>query len=153
MRKYLLTIAISALIFLGSWGAGHCAGVLADSYGFGQNVLWGLLLILSISVLCLDIYWYLKSSGTDRGVLRGQAVFFTTMAGIFVLSFLILSGSQSFDFLFGGWNLEFRLENVTDFLVFSVAFMFVSSVLAIIAWVKYRTGAPAPVAGAGGHTP
>lgn len=151
--KYLLSILVSLLLFIGAWGAGRCAGMLAAAYGFGETFLWGLCLILSVFVLCLDIYWYLKKSGTDRGVLRGQATLFTTMAGISVLSFLILSGSQSFDFLFGGWNLEFRLENVTDFIVSSITFMLVSSVLAIIAWVKYRTRTPAPAAGAGGHTP
>lgn len=151
--KYLLNIGVSLLLLVGAWGAGRCAGMLAAVYGFGETFLWGLCLILSVFVLCLDIYWYLKKSGTNKGVLRGQAALFTTMAGISVLLFLILSGFQSFDFLFGGWNLEFRLENVTDFVVFSVAFMLVSSVLAIIAWVKYRTRIPTPAAGAGGHTP
>ena len=151
MKKYLLNIGVSLLLFVGAWGAGRCAGMLADAYGFGETFLWGLCLILSISVLCLDIYWYLKRLGTDRRVLRGQAALFTTMTGISVLLFLILSGSQSFDFLFGGWNLEFKLKNVTDFIVSSVAFMLVSSVLAIIAWVKYRTRTPAPTTGT--HTP
>lgn len=147
MKKYLLSVGVSLLLLIGAWGAGRCAGMLADSYGFGENTLWGLCLILSISVLCLDIYWYLKKLGTDRGVLRGQASLFTTMAGISALLFLILSGSQSFDFLFGGWNLEFKLKNLTEFVVFFATFMLVSSVLAIIAWAKYRTRIPAPTTG------
>lgn len=148
--KYLFKIGISSLLFIGAWGAGHSAGMLAKSYGFGENALWIIALILSVLVLSLDVFWYIKKSGTDKSDLKNQGVLFTTTTGISVLLFVILNGSKSISFLFAGWDIHLRLRNATDFMVFFVAFMLVSAILTIIAWIKYkkipatppRTGTP-----------
>jgi hypothetical protein len=136
--KYLFKIGISSLLFIGAWGAGHSAGMLAKSYGFGENALWIIALILSVLVLSLDVFWYIKKSGTDKSDLKNQGVLFTTTTGISVLLFVILNGSKSISFLFAGWDIHLRLRNATDFMVFFVAFMLVSAILTIIAWIKYK---------------
>ena len=148
--RYLFKIGISSLLLVGAWGAGRCAGMLTKSYGFGENALWIIALILSVLVLSLDVFWYIKKSGTDKSDLKNQGVLFTTTTGISVLLFVILNGSKSISFLFAGWDIHLRLRNVTDFMVFFVAFMLVSAILTIIAWIKYkkipatppRTGTP-----------
>ena len=148
--RYLFKIGISSLLLIGAGGAGHCAGMLTKSYGFGENALWIIALILSVLVLSLDVFWYIKKSGTDKSDLKNQGVLFTTTTGISVLLFVILNGSKSISFLFAGWDIHLRLKNATDFMVFFVAFMLVSAILTIIAWIKYkkipatppRTGTP-----------
>ena len=148
--RYLFKIGISSLLLVGAWGAGRCAGMLTKSYCFGENALWIIALILSVLVLSLDVFWYIKKSGTDKSDLKNQGVLFTTTTGISVLLFVILNGSKSISFLFAGWDIHLRLRNVTDFMVFFVAFMLVSAILTIIAWIKYkkipatppRTGTP-----------
>ena len=148
--RYLFKIGISSLLLVGAWGAGRCAGMLTKSYGFGENALWIIALILSVLVLSLDVFWYIKKSGTDKSDLKNQGVLFTTTTGISVLLFVILNGSKSISFLFAGWDIHLRLRNATDFMVFFVAFMLVSAILTIIAWIKYkkipatppRTGTP-----------
>jgi len=136
--RYLFKIGISSLLLIGAWGAGHCAGMLTKSYGFGENALWIIALILSVLVLSLDVFWYIKKSGTDKSDLKNQGVLFTTTTGISVLLFVILNGSKSISFLFAGWDIHLRLRNATDFMVFFVAFMLVSAILTIIAWIKYK---------------
>ena len=136
--RYLFKIGISSLLLIGAWGAGHCAGMLAKSYGFGENALWIIALILSVLVLSLDVFWYIKKSGTDKSDLKNQGVLFTTTTGISVLLFVILNCSKSISFLFAGWDIHLRLRNATDFMVFFVAFMLVSAILTIIAWIKYK---------------
>lgn len=150
--KYLFKIGISSLLFIGAWGAGHSAGMLAKSYGFGENALWIIALILSVLVLSLDVYWYIKKSSTDKSDLRNQGVFFAATTGISVLLFLVLNGSKSFNIMFAGWEAHLRLRNVTDFMVFFATFMLVSAILAIIAWVKYNK-APATPPRTGTATP
>jgi hypothetical protein len=150
--RYLFKIGISSLLLVGAWGAGHCAGMLTKSYGFGENALWIIALLLSVLVLSLDVYWYIKKSGTDKSDLRTQGVLFAATTGISVLLFIILNGSKTFGFLFAGWDIHLRLRNATDFMVFFVAFMLVSAILTIIAWIKYnkipatppRTGTATP---------
>ena len=136
--KYLFKIGISSLLLIGAWGAGHCAGMLTKSYGFGENALWIIALLFSVLVLSLDVFWYIKKSGTDKSDLKNQGVLFTTTTGISVLLFVILNGSKSISFLFAGWDIHLRLRNATDFMVFFVAFMLVSAILTIIAWIKYK---------------
>lgn len=137
--KYLFRIGISSLIFVGAWGAGHSAGMLATkSYGFGENAFWVIYLILSVLVLSLDVYWFIKKSGTDKGDMRNHGLLFSTMTGISILLFLVLNGFKSFSIMFAGWEVRFRLRNVTDFVVFFAMFVLVSAILAIIAWVKYN---------------
>jgi hypothetical protein len=144
----LFKIGISSLLFIGAWGAGHSAGMLAKSYGFGENALWIVVLILSVLVLSFDVYWFIKKSGTDRSDLKNQGVLFTTTTGISVLLFLVLNGSKSFSIMFAGWKVHLRLRNVTDFMVFFATFMLASAILAIIAWVKYnKTPATPPRTG------
>ncbi len=144
----LFKIGISSLLFIGAWGAGHSAGMLAKSYGFGENALWIVALILSVLVLSFDVYWFIKKSGTDRSDLKNQGVLFTTTTGISVLLFLVLNGSKSFSIMFAGWEMRLRLRNLTDFMVFFVAFTLVSLILSIIAWVKYnKTSATPPRTG------
>lgn len=144
----LFKIGISSLLFIGAWGAGHSAGMLVKSYGVGESALWVVSIILSISILAFNVYWYVKKAGTVKTELRGQGILFSTMTGISVLLFLILNGSKSFNFLIAGWEIRFRLRNLTDFMVFFVAFTLVSLILSIIAWVKYnKTSATPPRTG------
>jgi hypothetical protein len=131
-------MGISSLLLIGAWGAGHCTGMLAKSHGFGESVLWVISLLLSLLVLSLDVYWYIKKSGTDRSELKTQKILFTATTGISVLLFVILNGFRSFNIFFAGWDIHFRLKNITDFMVSFVVFMLVSAILTVIAWIKYK---------------
>ena len=139
---WLFNIAISSLLLIGAWGAGYSAGMISDSIGFGNSFLWSLGLIGSVLILGLDVLWYIKKSSSKEQI-RSQASLFTVVAGISAILLIIMSGSRSFDFAFAGWECDFRLRSTSNFMVFSVAFMLVSVILAVIAWVKYKM-APTP---------
>lgn len=149
--RYLFKIGISSLLFIGAWGAGHSAGMLAKSYGVGESALWVVSIILSISILAFNVYWYVKKAGTERKVLRSQGTLFTTMTGISVVLFVLLQGIRRFSFMFAGWEVRLKMKDPTEFIVFFTAFILVAAILSIMAWVKYRTAsvpAPSPAAGA-----
>jgi len=142
--KYLFKLGICSLLFIGAWGSGYAAGMIAKSYGFGNKFLWILALVLFLVILAADVYWYIKEISTENEKieLRNQGELFTTLTGISVIGFFILNSSKTFHFLYGGWDVHLRLKSQVDWMVFFVSFTLVAAIISIIAWVKYNKPVP-----------
>ena len=108
-----------------------------------------IVLFLLCLVFAVGMLTFLKTCGAkEDGSFMNCQWAWRAVTGISVLLFLILNGSKSFNFLIAGWEIRLRLRNLTDFMVFFVAFTLVSLILSIIAWVKYnKTSATPPRTG------